>query len=123
MYRYFNLNPLGKSVGDCTVRAIAKATNKSWIDIYYDLCDKGAELADMPSSNAVWGAYLYDIGFRRKTMPNTCPDCYSVADFANDHQYGIYILALSGHVVCVIDGVIYDAWDSSNETVIYYWER
>lgn len=29
-FSYFNPNPEGKQVGDCTVRAIAKATGKSW---------------------------------------------------------------------------------------------
>lgn len=29
-FSYFNPNPAGQKVGDCTVRAIAKATGKSW---------------------------------------------------------------------------------------------
>lgn len=123
MYQYFNINPHGKSVGDCTVRAIAKATRKSWDEIYWALCEKGFELADMPSSNEVWGAYLQDIGFKRRYLPHNCPICFSVADFAEMRPNGTYILSLSGHVVCVIDGVIYDAWDSSQETVLFYWER
>lgn len=123
MYEYYNINPLGKSVGDCTVRAIAKASRQSWDEVYWALCEKGAELADMPSSNAVWSAYLHQIGFRRKVVPNTCPDCYSVEDFAREHNRGTYILSLSGHVVCVENGIIYDAWNSSNETVLFYWEE
>lgn len=123
MYRLYNPNPLGKSVGDCTVRAIAKATGQSWDEVYDALHYKGKELADMPSSNAVWGAYLYEMGFRRYAVPNFCPDCLSVEDFARMHPKGLYILALSSHVVCVEDGIIYDAWNSSNEDVIYYWER
>ena len=30
-FSYFNPNPAGQKVGDCTVRAIAKATGKSCI--------------------------------------------------------------------------------------------
>lgn len=33
-FSYFNPNPEGKQVGDCTVRAIAKATGKSWDETY-----------------------------------------------------------------------------------------
>ena len=33
------------------------------------------------------------------------------------------ILALSGHVVCVCDGMIWDSWDSSNENILYYWVK
>lgn len=36
---------------------------------------------------------------------------------------GIYVLALQGHVVCVIDGVYYDSWDSGREVPLYYWQK
>ena len=53
------------------------------------------------------------------TRPGSSP----VGQFAEDHPVGTYILALSGHVVCVQNGTIWDSWDSSNENVLYYWER
>lgn len=123
MYSHYNKNPLGKNVGDCTVRAISKATGKGWEDTYLALCMQGLIDCDMPSANAVWGNYLRKNGFRRHIVPDTCPECYSVADFARENQRGTFILALSGHVVCVKNGVIYDSWNSGNETVLYYWTR
>lgn len=123
MYSHYNQNPLGKNVGDCTVRAISKAIGKGWEDTYLALCMQGLIDCDMPSANAVWGNYLRKQGFRRHIVPDTCPECYSVADFAREHPRGTFILALSGHVVCVQDGVIYDSWNSGNETVLYYWTR
>ena len=36
-FSYFNPNPAGQKVGDCTVRAIAKATGKSWDEVYIGL--------------------------------------------------------------------------------------
>lgn len=123
MFRKFNPNPAGKSVGDCTVRAISAATGKSWYEVYTGLSVEGLVLSDMPSANAVWGAYLKKLGYRRQTMPDTCTDCYSVKEFAAEHPKGVYILALSGHVVCLIDGDWYDTWDSGAETPLYYWER
>lgn len=78
-------------------------------------------MCDMPSSNAVWGAYLLDKGFFRSVIPNTCPDCYTVSDFAEDHKHGNYILATGTHVISVKDGIIYDSWDSSNEIPVYYF--
>ena len=123
MWRKFNKNPAGRNVGDCTVRAISKALNQSWAETYLGLCAKGLEMSDMPSSNATWGAYLRENGFRRDVLPDHCPDCYTVADFAADHPHGTYILALSGHVVCVQDGDYYDSWESGNEIVIYMWYK
>lgn len=80
-------------------------------------------MADMPSGNSVWGAYLKQKGFRRYIIPDTCPDCYTVADFASDHPEGTYILALSDHVVAVKGGDYWDTWDSGNEVPIYYWKK
>ena len=123
VWRYANLNPQGKSVGDCTVRAIAIATGNAWVDTYLDLCLLGMVMADMPSANAVSTAYLKSKGFRRRTIPDDCPDCYTIADFCKDHQKGTYIIGTGSHLTTVIDGDLWDSWDSSNECPVYYFER
>ena len=84
---------------------------------------QGYLMGDMPSANHVWGAYLREKGFRRAVIPDECPDCYTVADFAAEHPDGTYILALSGHVVCVRDGDYFDTWDSGGEVPLYYWHK
>ena len=123
VWRYVNLNPKGKSVGDCTVRAIAIATKKAWVDTYLDLCLMGMVMADMPSSNSVTAAYLKKNGFRRRTIPDDCPDCYTIADFCKDHPKGTYIIGTGSHLTTVIDGDLWDSWDSSNECPVYYFEK
>ena len=121
MYKYYNPNPLGKRVGDCVIRAISIILSKTWEDTYMDLAMMGLKMCDMPSSNAVWGAYLRSLGFRREIIDNTCPDCYTVEDFCSDHPKGIYLLATGEHVIAVINGDWIDSWDSFAETPIYYW--
>jgi hypothetical protein len=118
-----NENPEGKNVGDCTIRAISLAIGQSWEATFIGLAIQGFLMGDMPSANAVWGAYLRGKGFVRQIIPDTCPDCYTVADFAMDHPSGTYILALSGHVVCVINGDWIDTWDSGGEIPLYYWHK
>lgn len=105
------------------MRAIAKATGQSWDETYTGLCVQGLAMGDMPSANSVWGAYLRQHGFTRHVVPNTCPDCYTVTEFARDHPRGVYVLALSGHVVCQLNGDYYDTWDSGNEIPLFYWEK
>lgn len=119
----YNANPRNVNVGDCTVRAISKALGESWETVYAGIALEGFMLCDMPSANHVWGAYLHRRGFTRKIVPDSCPDCYTVADFAREHPQGTYILALSGHVVCVIDGDWYDTWDSGSQIPLYFWCR
>lgn len=122
-YIKYNPNPKRARVGDCTVRAISKATGKSWDTVYAALAAQGYAMADMPNANNVWGAYLKKQGFVQRAVPDTCPDCYTVDDFCRDHPKGVYVLALAGHVVGCEDGFYFDSFDSGDEALIYFWER
>ena len=124
MYKYYNPNPRNRTgVGDCTVRAVSKALNISWEQAYVDLVVQGYLLADMPSSNMVMNAYLLSKGFSKHVIKDTCPDCYTIDDFANDHPEGTYILGTGTHVVAMISGTYYDSWPSGDESPIYYYQK
>lgn len=123
MFRQFNKNPIARRGDDCTIRAISTVTGDSWERTYLDICSYGLAMCDMPSSNHVWGSYLKDRGYTRHIVPNTCPHCYTVRHFAEEHPRGRYILALHGHVVACIDGDYYDTWDSGDEVPLYYWKK
>lgn len=117
-----NPNPKNARVGDCVIRAIAIATNSTWEHVYSELAAYGFVMCDMPSSNAVWGQYLKDLGYRRGVIDDNCPeDCYTIQQFCRDNPSGIFILGTGTHVVTVIDGSYYDTWDSGREVQIFYW--
>ena len=118
-----NITPDGLRVGDCTVRAIAEALNQSWEQTYIDLALQGLLMKDMPSANHVWGEYLRGKGFRQRLVPDGERGPITVEQFAKDNPFGTYILAISGHVVCVKDGDYLDSWNSGNEVPIYYWVK
>lgn len=123
MWKKFNNNPTGRAVGDCAIRAVSLALGIDWEEAYNLIADAGYNMGDMPSSNSVWGAVLRQNGFYRTAVPNTCPDCYTAADFARDHPRGVFVLGFGTHVATVIDGNIYDSWNSSNEIPQYFWYR
>lgn len=122
-YVEYNPNPVGRRVGDCAVRAVAKALNMGWEAAFIALTMNGLSMGDMPSSDSVWGATLRQNGFYRDAIPDTCPMCYTVEDFCIDHPKGTYVLGLGGHAVTVKDGDLYDSWDSSKEIPQFYWYR
>lgn len=122
-YVEFNPNPVGRKVGDCAVRAIAKALNMGWEAAYIALTINGLSMGDMPSSDSVWGALLRQYGFYRTAIPDTCPTCYTARDFCEEHPHGTYVLSFGGHVATVVDGDLYDSWDSSMEIPQYVWYR
>lgn len=123
MWIEFNGNPTGRRVGDCAVRAVSVALGIDWEKAYSMMAFNGYLMGDMPSSNSVWGAVLRQHGFSRATLPDSCPDCYTAEDFANDHPNGTYVLGFGTHVATVINGNIFDSWDSSKEIPQYYWYR
>lgn len=123
-YSNYNPNPAGRSVGDCAIRAVALATGQDWAGAYAALAAAGLDAGDLPNADSVWGAYLRRHGFNRHMIPDECPRCYTVADFAADHPEGLFVLSMPGrHVVAVLDGDWYDSWDSGQEVPVYYYSK
>ena len=123
MYSYYNANPYKIRVGDCVIRAISKALNQPWENTYIDLTIQGYLMGGLLSSNAVWGAYLKSKGFTRDIISNDCPECYTIEDFCNEYPKGTFIIGTGTHAVCVENGCVFDTWNSSGETPIYYYHK
>lgn len=116
-------NPVRTGAGDCAVRAVAKALGLSWEEAYTRLSANGFQMGNVISADEVWGSVLRQNGFTRHLVPNTCPDCYSVEDFSNDHPNGLYVVKSENHVATIVSGTLYDSWPSQDKTVIYFWTK
>ena len=123
MYSYYNANPYKIRVGDCVIRAISKALNQPWEDTYIDLTIQGYLMGDLLSSNAVWHAYLKSKGLTRDIISNDCPECYTIEDFCNEHPQGTYVIGTGSHAVAVVDGILFDSWNSLGEIAIYFYKK
>ena len=121
MWKYFNPNPISNRTEDCAVRAVSIALDVSWDDAFDMIAHNAKQMGTMMHDNAAWGSVLRQHGFQRDIIPNSCPDCYTVEDFCKDHPVGVYVLGFATHTATVIDGDLYDTWDSSSEIPIYYW--
>ena len=99
MFVEYNPNPTGRRVEDCSIRAIAKALDVDWETAFALVSKNAFDMGDMPHSNSLWGAVLRQNGFYRKSLPDSCPDCYTVKDFAKDHPKGTFVLGCNNHVV------------------------
>ena len=122
MWMRCNPNPQHKEVPDCVVRALAITLNRRWVDIYDDLCNLGRREFNMPSADAVWGKYLYQMGFKPFLLPESCPKCVTIRTFSQMFPHGIFIIGTGSHAVAVIDGDYYDSWDSGNEIPSFFWK-
>lgn len=122
MFKFQNPNPRLNLTGDCVIRALAIAQDKTWDDIYLTLMSYGYDMKDMPSSNNVWSYYLHNNDYKRYVIPDICPNCITIKDFVQNTS-GRYILGTGSHVVAVDNGTYFDTWDSGNEIPIYYWKK
>ena len=120
-WKNYNPNPVSRNVGDCSIRALTVALGVDWENAFAMLSTNAFQMADMMSSNSVISSVLRQHGYRRSVIPNSCPDCYTIADFADDHPEGTYVVGTGTHVVAVKDGEIWDSWDSSHEIPQYFW--
>lgn len=133
MYIRYNDNPGGLSVGDCVIRAISLALNFNWFMVHDELSFLSRKMFDMPSSNRVWKTYLKEMGYEERTVETMCPYCLTLVDFCKRHPRGTFIVStceytkansifVTGtHLVTVIDGNYYDAWDSGDDIPLSYF--
>lgn len=118
-----NPNPNNRNTGDCVIRAISIAEDKDWDDVYLDLMAEGFFEKEMVETNSLWGGYLRKLGYVRHGIPDTCPDCYTIREFAEDHPRGIYIVGTGSHVVAIINGDYYDTWNSGHKVPLFYFAK
>lgn len=117
MYRYYNANPLGRKVNDCTVRAIALATGESWDSTYNYLSDYAQQEAVM-MDNVVYIDKFLDKNFE-KIYTNEKGYNMTVDDVSKCWYKGTYLITMKNHITCCIDGIIYDTFNPSDRLV---WE-
>ena len=115
-----------KQSNDCTVRALAVATNTPYDEAYDYLkkyygreCSKGAFFPKRAADDQALGFNFKWISFpaikgEKRMNPSK---------FYKAYPKGIYILKTARHVICVKDGIIYDSFKQYNERCIYgAWE-
>ena len=117
MFRYYNANPLGRKVNDCTVRAIALATGESWDSTYNYLSDYAQQEAVM-MDNVVYIDKFLDKNFE-KIYTNDKGYNMTVDDVSKRWYKGTYLITMKNHITCCIDGVIYDTFNPSDRLA---WE-
>ena len=102
MYQYYNNNPLGRHVNDCSVRAIALATDESWDNTYKILSDY---------------ARHQGITFSEIEFIDENSSLFTLKDFLSLSLKGRWLITMANHITCAIDGVCYDTFDPSDRLI------
>lgn len=115
-FKKYNNNPNGLKVCDCVIRAISNGLNKSWIDVYDDLCSIGRELKTTPNDDKSYFKYLE--GYKMIT-PKAEKGKKRLK--VEDLNKGVYIVKIANHITSVKNGFVMDTWDCRKKAVYRYW--
>ena len=102
-----NLNPLNKKAGDCVIRALSKASGKSWNTVYKELCEMGFKLKALPDGKEVWSEWLKQNIFNEGSI-NIQRHKETNSKILCKQTYKRYILSVAHHLVTVVNGRYYD---------------
>lgn len=125
---YYNANVRQKAVGDCVKRAISLAYNKSYTEVSKDCREQEKATHFAFNSKYSIERLLKQYGILSQGQYYRTDDKPTVNDFADSHS-GTWLLLCgktnnsgSTHMVAVINGTIYDTWDSGTYLVYNYYE-
>ena len=115
---YYNNNPYGNKEEDCVTRAITLASGLDYFDISRKLHLTG-ELLSCEKLCVCCYDFLIEkvLLFPRVEIDRGM----TVGEFAEQHSRGIYLLRMDQHITTLIDGKLYDLWDSSNKEITHAW--
>ena len=129
----YNANSRNTYTGDCVRRALSLAYGLDYDKISSELNKiKRAQNTDNTGRSSVWLKFLKDHNAPRiENLDTYAGDdgILTVDEFCKSHPTGTYILssnkkhdaAWANHLICVIDGDVYDTWDSTTSKIFSAW--
>ena len=127
VYYQPNDKDLRDNYGDCTVRALSKALECTWLEAFdamLPICrrEQTPNIFNVPANKRA--DLLKELGFTYhgvSTKPGTKRP--TVRSFACTHPAGTYIANVANHVVAVVNGQYFDTWDCGAKCLYGYYEK
>ncbi|MDE2101765.1 MAG: hypothetical protein KGL39_31250 [Patescibacteria group bacterium] len=123
-FEKINLNPSGRKAPDCVIRAIMKATHKSWLETFDGLNAVARSQFTIGGDKRAYEIYLAAHGFVKQPMPRFADRTrYTVKEFADANPTGVFVIGIANHLTVIVDGTLFDTWDCSRKSVGNFWEK
>ena len=128
-YHYHNANPANRLTSDCVARAISTASGMHYTKVVQMLTDLQIYTGYDTSDPHCYGKFLESEGWIKHRQPRKANGrkftgrefCEQLA-LHSDHRE--IIAHLGGHhIVAIIDGRVWDTWDSTDGCVGNYWTK
>lgn len=131
VFHYYNANPKGKYTSDCVIRALSTALDCSYESVLQELqkiqLATGYDSGDQKAYNKFLSAH----GWVKMPQPKkdnnkkySATEWCKFIQYWNNPKYNRIIAHIgSGHIAAIIDGKVFDTWDSSDGCIGNYWVK
>lgn len=127
VYYQPNRKDLKDQYGDCTIRALSKALNVTWLeafDLTIPICREAQVTSIFSAPAKIRCPLMEKLGFQYTGISNRRGSKRpTVIEFAKAHPTGTFICNVANHEIAVVDGKYYDTWDSGDCSLYGYFER
>ena len=125
-FHFHNANPKHKLTTDCVIRAISTALEQEYTETLKELVAMSIRTGYAVSDPKCYDRYLKTKGWIKKGQPRKHNGrSYTGQEFARDcktfDESRVIIHIGCGHIAAIMDGRIWDTWDSSTLCVGNYW--
>lgn len=123
VFIYHNENPKNRITGDCTFRAVARATGKSWAEVVREMAEVSIKTGYAINDKKGIAKYMESIGWVKMAQPRKADKSkYTGAEFCRSNPNITCVASIGGHhVTAIVDGKINDIWDCSGKCIGNYW--
>ena len=123
-FRYYNNNPNKYKTGDCVVRAISAALDKSWEDVFRDLSEYTLKYKYFLSCQELYGIYLKDNKWRKHKAPRKKNgDEYLLGEWLKKFKDEAVVIIDGDHLTYVNNQIVYDIWNCTDNVVGEFWTK
>ena len=124
-FHYHNANPKNKLTTDCVARAICTALEQSYEQTVRELTEFWLKTGYDMSDVMCYGKYLESKGCIKHKQPRKEDNTkYTGKEFCEIcvSEYKNYIAHIGGnHIVAIMNGKVFDTWDSTDGCIGNYW--
>ena len=133
-FHYYNANPRNKLTTDCVIRALCTVLEQDYNKTVMDLAELQCKTGYDDGDKKLYDKYLKIKGFVKQAHPKKLDNSkYTGKEWCAKTQLNIKhgllnnglkrIIANIGghHIVAIIDGKVWDTWDSTSGCIGNYW--
>lgn len=137
-FHFYNANPQNRITGDCTFRAICTALEQSWEQTVMEMAEMSCKTGYAINDKKGIERYLESKGWKKQKQPRKDDNtkftgkefCEQLQDdpwifTGKEYYYAARIVAVIGghHIVAIVNGKVYDTWNSTCKTIGNYWTK